>query len=126
MYEVINGHHLRKSGDRRLRNGMNGREMIKALMEEKRITNATLAHRLGITQATIWERLNNRKTRDIPLSTFCDMIKALDCDLLVVPANKSGNIAGAMKITVDDAARINNGGRKKGTKVKNTEEGTNE
>lgn len=105
---------------------MNGREMIKALMEEKGISNATLAHRLGITQATIWERLNNRKTRDIPLSTFCDMIQALDCDLLVVPANKGGNITGAMKVTVDDAAKVNNGGRKKGTKVRATEEGAEE
>lgn len=105
---------------------MNGREMIKALMEEKGITNATLAHRLGITQATMWERLNNKKTRDIPLSTFCDMIQALDCDLLVVPANKGGSIAGAMKVTVDDAAKVNNGGRKKGTKVKTSEEGADE
>ena len=105
---------------------MNGREMIKYLMDEKKINNATLAHRLGITQATIWERLNNKKTRDIPLSTFCDMIQALDCDLLVVPANKGGNIAGAMKVTVDDAAKINNGGRKKGTKVKEKSEGDSE
>lgn len=105
---------------------MNGREMIKALMEEKGITNATLAHRLGISQATIWERLNNRKTRDIPLSTFCDMIQALDCDLLVVPANKGGNISGAMKVTVDETAKVNNGGRKKGTKVKASEEGADE
>lgn len=103
---------------------MNGREMIKEIMNEKGITNATLAHRLGISQATIWERLNNKKTRDIPLSTFCDMICALDCDLLVVPANKGGGITGALKVTVDEDAKVNNGGRKKGTKVK--KKGANE
>ena len=102
---------------------MNGREMIKSLMDDKNISNATLANRLGITQATIWERLNNKKTRDIPLSTFCDMIQALDYELLVVPAETNENITGALKVTVDDAAKINNGGRKKGTKVKEKPEG---
>lgn len=101
---------------------MNGREMIKAIMEEKGVTNAVLSYRMGITQATIWERLNNKKTRDIPLSTFCDMLRALDCELLVVPANSGGKIKGAMKVTVDSEAKINKGGRKPGTKVKKKNE----
>lgn len=101
---------------------MNGRQMVKEIMEQKGVNNATLAHRLGITQATIWERLNNKKTRDIPLSTFCAMIQALDCDVIIVPANRGGNINGAMLVTVDEEAKVNNGGRKKGTKVKNKSE----
>lgn len=98
---------------------MTGRELIKEIMNERGITNALMANKLGVSQAVVWERLNNTKTRDIPLSTFCDMLRVMDCDLLVVPYGKGARIDGAKKVTVDEAARINNGGRKKGTKVAN-------
>lgn len=100
---------------------MTGREMIKEIMEEQGVTNALMANRLGISQATIWERLNNTKTRDIPLSTFCDMLRALDVDLIAVPAGRGTRIDGAKKVTVEERARINNGGRKRGTKVNQSE-----
>lgn len=93
---------------------MNGREMIKAIMEEQGINNATAANRMGITQATLWERLNNKKTRDIPLSTFCDMLRALDCELVVVPVGKGGNITGSKKVTADKEATQTKAGWKKG------------
>lgn len=96
---------------------MTGRELIKEIMNERGITNALMANKLGVSQAVVWERLNNTKTRDIPLSTFCDMLRVMDCDLLVVPYGKGSRIEGARKVTVDEAARVNRGGRKKGTKV---------
>lgn len=97
---------------------MNGREMVKVIMDEQGINNATAANRMGITQATLWERLNNKKTRDIPLSTFCDMLRALDCELIVVPVGKGRNIAGAKKVTADEGSVKTNAGWKRGVKRK--------
>lgn len=95
---------------------MTGREMIKAIMEKNGVTNAMLAHRLNITQATVWERLDSTKGRDIPLSTFCTMINALNCDVVVVPAFAGKDIPGAMTVTVDERGKVTHGGWKKGVK----------
>lgn len=91
---------------------MTGRELIKTLMQETGITNAQMAATMNLSQATIWERLNNTKTRDIPLSTFCDMIDALNYTVVVLP--KASNLPdGARVVTVKEGAKVNNGGRKK-------------
>ena len=42
---------------------MTGREIIKLIMEEQGVTNAELAARLNITQAALWDRLNNKKVK---------------------------------------------------------------
>lgn len=102
---------------------MNGREMIKEIMEEQGINNATAASRMNISQATLWERLNNKKTRDIPLSTFCDMLRALDCELIVAPVGKIKAGQGIKKVTADEDAVKTNAGWKKGVKRKTDLEG---
>ena len=66
---------------------MTGREIIKAVMEMVGVSNATLAHRLHIAPNVMWDRLNNKKVKDIPLATMNDMIRALDYKILVVPAS---------------------------------------
>ena len=65
---------------------MTGREIIKAVMQTVGISNATLAHRLQIPPNVMWDRLNNKKVKDIPLATMNDMIRALDYKILIVPA----------------------------------------
>lgn len=66
---------------------MTGREIIKAVMEKMNISNATLAHRLHIAPNVMWDRLNNKKVKDIPLTTMNDMVRALDYKILVVPTS---------------------------------------
>lgn len=68
---------------------MDAREIIKEIMSEQGITNAVLAKRLSVSNATIWDRLNNRKGRkDIPVSLLNEMLKALDYKITIVPCNK--------------------------------------
>lgn len=64
---------------------MTGREIIKNIMKEQGITNAEMADRLNITQATLWDRLNNKKVKDIPLSLLNDMLRVLDYSVQIVP-----------------------------------------
>lgn len=61
----------------------NGKYPTNPPLEE--MTNAELARRLSITQATLWDRLNNRKgRRDIPVSLLSEMLTALDCKVVIL------------------------------------------
>lgn len=82
---------------------MTGREIVKTLMNEKNVSNADMANRLHISQAALWDRLNNKKIKDIPLSTMCEMLAAIDCDLLVVPRGKGGKIEGSIRVSMKEA-----------------------
>jgi transcriptional regulator with XRE-family HTH domain len=64
---------------------MTGREIIKAIMNEQGVSNAEMAGRLNITQATLWDRLNNKKVKDIPLSLMSEMLRVLDYSIQIVP-----------------------------------------
>ena len=64
---------------------MTGREIIKEIMKAQGITNADMASRLGITQAALWDRLNNKKVKDIPLSLLSEMLRALDYTVQIMP-----------------------------------------
>ena len=65
---------------------MKARELIKTVMSVNGVTNAELARRLDITQATVWDRLNNKKGRkDIPVSLLKTMLGAIGYKIVVVP-----------------------------------------
>lgn len=64
---------------------MTGREIVKDIMNRQEKTNAEVADALGITQAAMWDRLNNKKVKDIPLSTLNDMLRVLGYKVCIVP-----------------------------------------
>ena len=65
---------------------MNGREIIKAIMEQRGISNIEYAKELGITRAAIWDRLDTQKSRkDIPVSMLSSMVKVLGYKVVIVP-----------------------------------------
>lgn len=66
---------------------MRGREILKEIMASKSLSNAELAKRLNVSNATIWERLNNKNVKDIPMSLLTTMLRAMDYKVIVVPAN---------------------------------------
>ena len=70
---------------------MRGREIVKAIMDKTGVSNAQLAHKLEVSIATMWDRVNSKKVKDIPLSTLNEMIRALDYKIIVVPSNKRLN-----------------------------------
>ena len=64
---------------------MKGREIVKAIMEQKAVSNADMAARLQITQAALWDRLNTKKAKDIPSSSLTEMLRHLDYKVIIVP-----------------------------------------
>ena len=66
---------------------MRGRDILKEVMTAKSLSNAELATRLNVSNATIWERLNNKNVKDIPVSLMTTMLRAMDYKVIVVPAN---------------------------------------
>ncbi len=81
---------------------MNNREIIKMIMKESEVSNATLAKRLNITQATLWDRLDTtprkgKPRKDISVALFSEMLRALDYKVVVVPSStriKDGYVVG--------------------------------
>ena len=71
---------------------MNNREIIKMIMREQEVSNSVLAKRLGVTQATLWDRLDTtprkgKPRKDISVALFSEMLRALDYKVVVVPEN---------------------------------------
>lgn len=64
---------------------MRGREILKQVMEVKSLTNAQVAKRLKVSNATVWERLNNKNVKDIPVSLMSEMLRVMDYKVIVVP-----------------------------------------
>lgn len=62
---------------------MTGKDIVKEIMAEEDVTNAQLANRIGVTQATMWARLNNQSAKDLQLSVFNEMLEALGYELVV-------------------------------------------
>ena len=64
---------------------MKGREIVKEIMKDQGVTNAQMADKLNITPAALWDRINNGKVKDIPLSTLNEMLRVLDYKIQIVP-----------------------------------------
>lgn len=64
---------------------MTGREIMKTIMEEKNLTNAALAHDLGLTIAAMWDRVNTSKSRDISSAILAQTLDAMGYTLAAVP-----------------------------------------
>ena len=68
---------------------MNPAEVVSAVMEVKEVTNATLSKRIGLTSASIWDRLNNKKTVSMKVSSLVQMLAAMDYKVVAVPHDRS-------------------------------------
>lgn len=64
---------------------MKAREITKVIMDKQGVNNASMADRLSITQAALWDRLNTKKAKDIPVSMLSEMLRALDYKVVIVP-----------------------------------------
>jgi DNA-binding Lrp family transcriptional regulator len=64
---------------------MKGREIIKAVMEKNGESNADLASKLNISPAALWDRLNSKKVKDIPVSLLQEMLRVMNYKVIIVP-----------------------------------------
>lgn len=91
---------------------MTGKEIIKKLMEEKDVTNAQLAKRLGVTQATMWARLNYKNVKDVSLGVFFETIEALGYEIVIREKRETGEPR-EMSVKIDEPAVEERRGRPK-------------
>lgn len=64
---------------------MKARDIVKEIMTRKELGNAEFARVLNITPATLWDRLNTKKAKDIPVSTLNEMLAALGYKIAIIP-----------------------------------------
>ena len=67
---------------------MTTQEIIKELMEKENKTNSRFASDLEISQAALWDRLNNSKRKDFSVSVLSKMVRLLGYKIQIVPLNK--------------------------------------
>ena len=61
---------------------MKAKELVKNLMVEQEMTNAKLASALGVAQATLWDRLNPKKSDNMTITTLNTMLSQLGYELV--------------------------------------------
>lgn len=73
---------------------MTSREAILELLKKQGKTKANLAALLGISQATLWDRLAPKK-KSITIITYNEMLRALDYELVIMPRGKAEEVEDA-------------------------------
>lgn len=64
---------------------MTSKEIVNNLMRAQGVSNAEMAAKLTLTQAALWDRLNPKKTNNMTVKKFNEMLKMLDYKIVVVP-----------------------------------------
>lgn len=64
---------------------MTSKEIVNNLMQAQGVTNAGMADKLNLTQAALWDRLNPKKTNNMTIKKFNEMLKMLDYKIVAVP-----------------------------------------
>lgn len=64
---------------------MTAREIVNCLFKKSGISQSLYAKRLGVTRATLWDRLNTSKTNDMTASLLSKMVSVLGYKVTVVP-----------------------------------------
>lgn len=64
---------------------MTSKEIVNNLMRTQGLSNAEMAAKLNLTQAALWDRLNPKKTNNMTVKKFNEMLKMLDYKIVAVP-----------------------------------------
>ena len=67
---------------------MTSKEIVKTIMKQQEISNAELAHKVGIKPTAMWDRLNNTNSKDMNIAVLNDMLRTLGYKIQIVPFNK--------------------------------------
>ena len=69
---------------------MNGKEIVKELMESQGVQTKTFAAKLKISSAALCERLKTENgAKDLSVTTLREMLLMLDYEIQIVPINTS-------------------------------------
>lgn len=64
---------------------MTSKEIVNNLMRTQGVSNAEMAAKLNLTQAALWDRLNPKKTNNMTVKKFNEMLKMLNYKIVAVP-----------------------------------------
>ncbi len=64
---------------------MNSKDIVKHIMVKQGVTNAKLSSMMNASPQATWDRLNNKRTKELTVSVLLTMLRLLDYKLLVVP-----------------------------------------
>ena len=67
---------------------MTGKEIVIAIMEQQEVSNAELAHKVGVKPTAMWDRLNNTNSKDLNVALLSDMLRVLGYKIQIVPHGK--------------------------------------
>ena len=67
---------------------MTSKEIVRTIMEEKNISNAELAHQVGVKPTAMWDRLNNTNSKDLNVAVLSGMLRVLGYKIQIVPYDK--------------------------------------
>jgi hypothetical protein len=81
--------HESKEGVCKMAGKMTPSEVVELVMEEKGMTNATVGKRIGLTSASMWDRLNNKKKVSMKVGTLVQMLTAMDYKVIAVPNDRN-------------------------------------
>lgn len=65
---------------------MKAREVVKDILLKKNLSNVEFAKVLDITPTALWDRLNTKKAKDIPVSLLNEMLKPLGYKIMITPS----------------------------------------
>jgi transcriptional regulator with XRE-family HTH domain len=77
---------------------MNSKEVVKKLIDEQGVTQADVAAKMNITPATLWDRINSKKTNSLTVKKLNEILRALGYEIVIMPRAKAGKIENAYVI----------------------------
>ena len=82
---------------------MNEKEIIIKLMEEQGVSLADLANKLGITSATLWDRIKSPKNKSLTTKKLNEILKQLNYEIVLMPRAKASKINGAYVVVPESS-----------------------
>ena len=83
------------------RDAMNEKDIIKEIMEEKKLSIADLANMLGLSYAALWDRLKHKDNKSLTVKTLNEILNQLNYEIVLMPRAKAGNIQGAYVVKAE-------------------------
>lgn len=82
---------------------MNEKEIIIKLMEEQGVSLADLANKMGLTSATLWDRIKSPKNKSLTTKKLNEILKQLNYEIVLMPRAKASKINGAYVVVPESS-----------------------
>jgi transcriptional regulator with XRE-family HTH domain len=70
---------------------MNSKDVLKKIITEQGVSQAELARQINITPATLWDRMNSKKTNSLTINKLSEILDVLGYEILISPKKENKN-----------------------------------